>query len=147
MTIDSALSVMLMLLLTAAISGAFLTIAVRIFNAIITANRKDNGIPVPGFGRAMVIGLVSSIACYLTASIMDWITLVPGPAELGRNIGAIVFGLISFAVISLVLSIMLKIRYPRAMGVSLCWILGMLLIFFLMNLIMFALALVAPVSE
>ena len=147
MTFQSTLSIAITLLLAAVVSGAVLIVAVRIFNGLTSAGKKGNQISAPNFGWGVTIGMVSTIANYSVASILDWIAWVPDPGELGRTLGTIVFALISLAITSLVLSLMLKIRYTRAIGVSLCWVLAMFVIFFVVNLALFAFALIAPGSE
>lgn len=139
MNIEQVLIWLISFLFTSAITGVLLTVGVWIFNALSGAKKKGTDIPVPPFGRAMVGGFATCLVVMVVSFLLDTIGLTPQFAGLGENgeIGTYVWGAVIFMISgSLVIGPILKVSYPRAMGVALCWILGMMMlgiVFFLIS--------------
>ena len=148
MNIEQVLIWLLGFLFASAITGVMLTVGVWIFNALSGAKKKGTDIPVPAFGRAMVGGFSTCLVVMIVSFLLDTIGLTPQFAGLGET-GTYVWGAVIFIISgSLVIGPILKVSYPRAMGVALCWILGFMMlgiVFFLISVATtFAIGILGP---
>ena len=148
MNIEQVLISLIVFLFTSAITGVLLTVGVWIFNALSGAKKKGTDIPVPAFGRAMVGGFATWLVVMVVSFLLDTIGLTPQSAGLGET-ETYVWGAVIFTISgSLVIGPILKVSYPRAMGVALCWILGMMMlgiVFFLISVATtFAIGILSP---
>lgn len=148
MNIEQVLIWLIGFLFTSAITGVLLTVGVWIFNALGGAKKKGTDIPVPAFGRAMVGGFATCLVVMVVSFLLDTIGLTPQYVGLGET-GTYVWAAVIFIVSgSLVIGPILKVSYPRAMGVALCWIAGIMMlgiVFFLISVATtFAIGILGP---
>jgi hypothetical protein len=115
------------------IGAVFLRAAVALYNKMAGGASSPSGVPEPALGKAMWISFAISLAQMVVGSLIGLLTDA-GPTAAGtRGQGAdVVAQLISFAVSLLIMAGMLSARLPttfgRAICVTLCYMLVVLLV-------------------